>query len=64
MLADLFFDVVLSGLLKIIASAWRGLAEGVKAVHHVADVGRRGQERNTPPSSTSMHFSSQQTMVT
>jgi hypothetical protein len=48
MLADLFFDVVLSGLLKIIASAGRDLAEGAKAVHRVADCrAKRPGEKHT-----------------
>jgi hypothetical protein len=41
MLADLFLDVVLTGSLRIIASAWRVLAEGAKAVRRVAEVGRK-----------------------
>lgn len=41
MLANLLFDVVLHGSLKIIASAWSVLAEGAKAVCRAADVGRK-----------------------
>jgi hypothetical protein len=40
MLADLLFDIALSGSLKIITSPWRVLAEGAKAVRRVAEVAR------------------------
>jgi len=48
MLADLLFDVVSHGSLKIIASAWRVLAEGAKAVRRAADVaGKSAGEKHT-----------------
>jgi hypothetical protein len=43
MLADLLFDIVLRGSLKIIASAWCVLGEGAKAVGRAADVGRKSR---------------------
>lgn len=41
MLADVLFDEVLSGALKIVASSWRVAAELAKAVCRAADVGRK-----------------------